>query len=81
MNRTCFRCGKPLAGQPLDYVMGKDTFTIELQPSKIIGKDGKPLEKKVSVQKTALICAGCHQPTDTVIWGVHKHTQTGGKHG
>ena len=30
----------------------------------------KPAE--VEIQKTGIICPGCHKPTDTVIWGVHK---------
>ncbi|MBA7485440.1 hypothetical protein ES707_20986 [subsurface metagenome] len=27
---------------------------------------------EVEIQKTGIICPGCHKPTDTVIWGVHK---------
>jgi len=72
MDRICFRCKKPLAGKPLDYVMGEDSVATEITQTAILGKDGRPLEKKVKAQKTALICAGCYQPTDKVIWGVHK---------
>lgn len=25
-----------------------------------------------SIQKTGVVCPGCHKPTDTIIWGVHK---------
>lgn len=28
--------------------------------------------KEKDIQKTGMICPGCHRPTDQVIWGVHK---------
>jgi len=31
-----------------------------------------PVLRPVSVQKTGIICPGCYEPDDTVIWGVHK---------
>lgn len=29
-------------------------------------------EREVEIPKTAIVCPDCYQPTDTVIWGVHK---------
>lgn len=31
--------------------------------------------REKDIQKTGIVCPGCHKPTDFVIWGVHKSTQ------
>lgn len=49
----------------------EEEIAIGVNPDKTIVMRGK-LE---DVQKTGVVCPDCYEPTDTVIWGVHKVAQ------
>jgi len=60
----CFRCGKEIDtpnDSNADYIIAEDAI-------ETIIENGVPKD----IQKTAVICADCYKPTDTVIWGIHK---------
>lgn len=60
----CFRCQKPIESAcdfNADYITAADTIETVIE-------DGEPRD----IVKTAIVCPDCYEPTDNLIWGVHK---------